>query len=93
MSKVKFGHGYAWRLKHGGVRENVSDLGEALKIQADCGPCGCDDCFGHWTQINAETGDLMAMWITGEAGGPYVINIDDYDDAIPVLKALKAART
>jgi hypothetical protein len=92
MGKVKFGHGYAWRVKGGGKRENVADLGEALNIKADCGPCGCDDCYGHWTQINAETGDLMAMWIDGPQGGPYVLNIDDYDTAIVTLKALKAAR-
>lgn len=90
MGEVKLGHGYAWRIKRGGVRENVGDLGEALKIKADCGPCGCDDCYGHWTQINAETGELMAMWIDGT--GPYTLNIDLYDDAIVTLKALKAAR-
>lgn len=88
MGEVKFGHGYAWRLKKGGKRENIDDLREALKVKADCGPCGCDDCYGHWTQIDAETGELMAMWIQGG-----VLQIDTYDNAIPVLKQLYKART
>lgn len=88
MGEVKFGHGYAWRLKKGGKRENIDDLREALKVKADCGPCGCDDCYGHWTQNDAETGELMAMWIQGG-----VLQIDTYDNAIPVLKQLYKART
>lgn len=92
MAEVKIGSGYAWRVKSGGVREKIEDFGEALKAKADCGPCGCDDCYGHWTQINAETGELMAMWITGTGEGVELV-IDTYDNAIPILKALKAART
>lgn len=94
MAEVKLGHGYAWQVKDRGVRKNVASLGEALSIKANCGPCGCDECYGHWTQINAETGDLMAMWIsgTGTEGDPFTVNIDKYDDALVTLKALKAAR-
>lgn len=90
MGEVKLGQGYAWRVKQGGKRDPVEDLGEALRIKADCGPCGCDDCYGHRTWVNAETGETMATWITGT--GPYTLNIDTYDNALPTLKALKAAR-
>lgn len=90
MSDIKFGHGFAWRFKRSGKRQNIDTLQEALTAQASCGPCGCDDCYGHWTQLNAETGELMAMWITGT--GPYTVNVDLYDNALPILKALKAAR-
>lgn len=76
--------------KIAGGKESVETIGEALNKKADCGPCGCDDCYGHRTWINAETGELMASWITGT--GPYTMNIDTYDNALPVLKALYAAR-
>lgn len=93
MGEVKYGHGYAWRVKKGGKRENVEDLGEALRIKADCGPCGCDDCLGLWTQISATTGELVGMYVIGDLGGPYTVVIEDYDTALANTKALKAART
>lgn len=94
MTKVKFGHGIMWVGATNGDRKNVTDLQDALSKQADCGPCGCNDCYGYTTQINAETGELMMLWIsgTGGEGDGFVLNIDTYDAGLATVKALYAAR-
>lgn len=92
MAEVKFGQGYAWKMRRNGKRKTIDSLSDALSVLADCGICGCDPCLGYWTQINAETGDLMAMWITGTDSGSYTLNIDTYDNAMPTLRTLKDAR-
>lgn len=94
MTKVKFGHGTMWVGGANGDRKNVEDLQDALSKQGDCGPCGCNDCYGYTTQINAETGELMMLWITGTGGegDGFVLNIDTYDAGLAAVKALYAAR-
>lgn len=96
MSKVKFGHGYVWKVDRNGNRKNVEDLNEALTEIAQCGPCGCDDCYGFETFINAETGELMIRYYTGTSHGNFTEHIELYDDetyGYAAVKALYLART
>ena len=69
----------------------LSTLDAALEEQAKCAPCGCDGCKGYTTLTNAETGELMVMYITGS--GPYTVNVADYDTGIAAVEALYTART
>lgn len=95
--EVQIAKGYFWKIKNGpgGRRVSIEILQDALTAQADCGPCGCNDCEGYTTQINSETGELMMLYITGAGteGDPYVQNITTYTLGLPIVKALKADRT
>lgn len=73
----------------------IPTLGAGLKEKANCGPCGCDDCLGYTTHTNAETGELMIMYIKGDGtgGNPYAVVIKDYDTGLAEVKAFYDART
>lgn len=91
MATVKFAKGYvSVKGKRGKLNENVETLQDALALAADCGPCGCDPCYGLSTHVNATTGEIMATYITGT--GPYTLVIEPYQTALANAKILKAAR-
>jgi Na+-translocating ferredoxin:NAD+ oxidoreductase RNF subunit RnfB len=48
-------------------KEAVYSIVDALKHEAKCGPCGCDPCLGYWTNIDVETGEVVAIFIEGGA--------------------------
>lgn len=73
MADVKFGHGYAWRVKNGGKRENVEGLGEALEIRSECSPCGCNEHLGFFTLQDIVTDDL---YLVSVGSGALVVNQD-----------------
>lgn len=94
--QVNIKHGYVYTVPgRGKLQKNVETLAEALALQADCTACGCEGtCFGYWTQMNSETGELLMIWITGTGTveDPFVQNIDTYANGLVAVKALKAAR-
>jgi hypothetical protein len=93
--EVFIAKGYFWKTKGiAGRRIGIETLQAALTAQADCGPCGCDNCYGFTTHINAETGELMMKWITGTGGegDEFIENIDTYEVGLAAVKVLKAAR-
>lgn len=94
MANVKINKGYFYKEGKRGDKVSIESLPDALKEQANCQPCGCDNCLGYTTHVNAETGELMIKWIsgTGTQGDPFVENIDTYDDGLVTIKALYAAR-
>lgn len=87
MTNVKFKSGVAVK----GNNEPINSISEALKEQANCSPCGCDDCLGFWTQTNATTGELMMVYITGT--NPYTLVIKPFDEGLTLVKALYKARS
>ena len=84
MGKVKF-NGTPFKDQDGKRLESFEDV---LAEQAKCDCGGVDCCYGFMTLIDAATGDLMAIWI--ENG---VLKTDTKENAMPILKALKASRS
>lgn len=73
MADVKFGNGYAWRVKKGGNREPVEGLGEALEIRSECSPCGCNEHLGFFTLQDIATDELYLVSIVN---GALSLNLD-----------------
>lgn len=86
MGVVRIPKGY---MTTGNPKKSVETLGEALKIKANCGPCGCDDCYGYETFINAEDGELMIRYYSGTSH-PFTENVYKYDDPTNGFAAVKA---
>lgn len=83
---IQIARGYFWRILHG-ERKSIETLEAAQSEIAKCHACGCDQCLGYMTQIDVETGVLMAYYIQD---GEWVI--EELEAAKVNLKALKAAR-
>lgn len=79
------------RFKKGTVvtpdNKNINSLEEALGYLAECSVCGCDPCLGYTTQMDVDTGEVMAIFI--EAGAVVVMPLTT---AKPYLRAKKDAR-
>lgn len=90
--KVYFGPDAVWKHKgdYSRSQQRIETLSDALAVQSDCGACGCNECYGLWTNINATNGELMGMYITGT--DPYTLVIEPYATALANVKALKAVR-
>lgn len=92
MAKVKIAKGY---VKSGdGIGKSHDTLESALAEQGKCDSCGCDSTLGFMTLTNAETGELMMLYVTGtgEQGDEYTLNIADHATGLAAVKDLCSAR-
>lgn len=69
-NKQKHKYGVTWLvsgiLRTGAKgKEAVHSIVDALRLEAKCGPCGCDPCLGYWTNIDCETGEVVACYVSG----------------------------
>ncbi len=75
-----------------GAKIPVNGFNEALDLLTkSCEPCGCNSCNGISTMLNATTGELMGIYITGT--DPYTLVIEPYDTAWANAEALRIARS
>ena len=83
----------AYSLDKRGNKESISGFAEAFeKIAESCAPFGGSSCYGYLTIPNAETGELMGLYVIGTEGA-YTIVVEPYDEAVINTKALKEARS
>lgn len=79
------------KTKSNGGRDNIPTLADGLSELAKCDACGCNSCYGYETILNAETGELLIRYYTGEAE-PYTEVVKPFDEGLALVKALYAAR-
>jgi hypothetical protein len=72
--------------------DNIPTLGKALEELAKCDPCGCNSQKCYITNCNATHGENVVLYVTGDAGGPYTLVIEDYDTAMDNIQVLYDAR-
>lgn len=66
-SKHKYGSTFFVKGLYRYGKEAVYSLVDGLRLEAKCGPCGCDPCLGYWTNIDVDTGEVVAIFVEGGA--------------------------
>lgn len=63
MGFIKFGSGLVWKLGKKGKRKPVAGLQEALKEEAKCFACGCDETQGFFTMKDLATENIHMVFL------------------------------
>lgn len=71
--------------------KSLHSIAEVLKEQAKCEACGCDNCLGYETIIDAKTGALLIRYYSTTDGTTTQV-VKAFDEGLAEVKALYAAR-